>query len=316
MVFEYRFFLTCAAALAWAPSYAGEPLPPVSGDAVIRAQAGDSEIAITTTSRLAGAFHSLTWNGKEFINSADHGRQLQSAANFDAGSPIADETFNPTEAGSRRDGDGPSSTSRLLHRVVTGNALQTTTQMAFWLAPGETSGPHAAKNETRRSNYLLTKRVEIGCRDLPHAIRYDVTFSVPVGERHTVAVFEALTGYMPPEFERFWTFDRETAMLTPLSDGPGEQPHPVAFSTVNGRHAMSCYTPATTDAHAGLNSIAYGRFRFPDEKVVKWNCVFRYANAHSGIAAGEYAFPLYVVIGDLDTVRSSLKRLVRDPKQR
>lgn len=26
-----------------------------------------SEIVITTTSRLAGAIHSLTWNGKEFI---------------------------------------------------------------------------------------------------------------------------------------------------------------------------------------------------------------------------------------------------------
>ncbi|SVC63015.1 uncharacterized protein METZ01_LOCUS315869, partial [marine metagenome] len=54
----------------------------VSGDAQIRAKSGSSEIVITTTSRLAGAIHSLTWNGREFIDSADHGRQLQSAANF------------------------------------------------------------------------------------------------------------------------------------------------------------------------------------------------------------------------------------------
>ena len=78
----------------------------VSGDAQIRAKAGPSEIVITTTSRLAGAIHSLTWNGREFIDSADHGRQLQSASNFDAGSRITGETYNPTEAGSRFDGAG------------------------------------------------------------------------------------------------------------------------------------------------------------------------------------------------------------------
>ena len=87
-------------------AYAQVRIP--DGDAEIRAPVGESEIVITTTSRLAGAIHSLTWNGKEFIDSFDHGRQLQSASNFDAGTPITGETFNPTEAGSRDDGAGPS----------------------------------------------------------------------------------------------------------------------------------------------------------------------------------------------------------------
>ena len=54
----------------------------VDGNAVIRAPAGPSDIVIRTTDRLAGAIDSLTWNGQEFINSSDHGRQLQSAAFF------------------------------------------------------------------------------------------------------------------------------------------------------------------------------------------------------------------------------------------
>ena len=58
------------------------------GNAVIRARAGSSEIVIRTTARLAGAIDSLTWNGREFINSTDHGRQLQSASNLDCGTPI------------------------------------------------------------------------------------------------------------------------------------------------------------------------------------------------------------------------------------
>ena len=61
-----------------------------TGDATIRAKAGPSDIVITTTNRVAGAIHSLTWNGKEFVDSADHGRQIQSASNFDGG-----KTFIP-----------------------------------------------------------------------------------------------------------------------------------------------------------------------------------------------------------------------------
>ncbi|NBU77116.1 MAG: hypothetical protein EBS30_18195, partial [Planctomycetes bacterium] len=37
----------------------------LSGDSVIRAKAGASDIVITTTSRVAGAIHSLKWNGME-----------------------------------------------------------------------------------------------------------------------------------------------------------------------------------------------------------------------------------------------------------
>jgi hypothetical protein len=289
------------------PLFGDESLLPARG-VTIRGPASGSEIVITTTERLAGAIHSLVWNGKEFIDSTDHGRQLQSAANFDAGLPISAETFNPTEAGSRRDGAGPTSTSRLLHQVVSSNALQTTTQMAFWLAPGEKSGANPAKNDSPLSNHLLIKRVKIGFHDLPHVIEYDVTYSVPLGEFHTEAVFEALTGYMPAEFERFWRFNPETTQLEPLSDGPGEQPHPVVLATRDGRFAMGCYTPLRARQRPHLHSVAYGRFRFSAEKVVKWNCVFRYRNPE-GIAAGEFVFPLRVIVGDLETVRRGFVRL-------
>ena len=123
----------------------------LSGNAVIRHKTGDSEIVITTTNRLAGAIHSLTWNGKEFIDSFDHGRQLQSAASFDCARPgeFWAECFNPTEAGSRSDGAGPSSSSRLLRIQAQGNQLTTTTQMAYWLAPGQKyqAGPHSTRRD-------------------------------------------------------------------------------------------------------------------------------------------------------------------------
>lgn len=269
----------------------------------IRAPAGNSEIVIRTTKRLAGAIDSLTWNGREFINSFDHGRQLQSASNFDCGSRFTAETFNPTEAGSRRDGRGESSTSRLLHAVAEGASLQTTTQMAFWLNPGERSSGNLAKNQQPLSDHLLTKRVRIGFRDWPHVIEYRTTFSVPIGERHTYAQFEAVTGYMPPEFSQFWRLDLQQRKLLPLSDGPGEQSMPVILSTPGGGYAMGIYSP--DQPSPGYRQAGYGRFRFPPQRVVKWNCVFR-LRRDDGVPAGDYAFRNYIAVGDRETVRTSL----------
>ena len=285
-----------------------EAAPP-SGDSVIRAVAGNSEIVITTTARCAGAIHSLTWGGKEFIDSWDHGRQLQSAANFDLGTPLANETFNPTEAGSRADGLGNKTSSRLLSLHAEGNALETLTQMAFWLAPGERSGGQLAKNTTVLSEHMFTKRVRIGCKNLPHVISYDVVFKVPAGERHTHAVFEALTGYMPPEFSQFAQFNPQTGALEPLDDGPGEIARPVVFSVPGGSHAMGIFSPPQNAPHT--TGPTFGRFRFATEKVVKWNCVFRVRD-DAGIAPGEYPFRMFVTVGDVATVTESLRTLHRE----
>lgn len=198
----------------------------VPGESVISGRTEDSAITITTTTRCAGAIHSLTWRGQEFIDSADHGRQLQSASNFDAGSPIQAETYNPTEAGSARDGAENLSSSQLLSIRAAGNRLTTTSRMAFWLHPRESSGGNPAKNRTITSNHVLKKQVTIGVNGRPNLIGYDVTFTLPADERHHQAVFESLTGYMPEVFKQFWRFDPKSRKLEPLSDGPGSRPIP------------------------------------------------------------------------------------------
>lgn len=280
--------------------------PLVPGNAVIRAKAGPSDITVTTTSRLAGAIHSLTWNGQEFIDSTDHGRQLQSACAFDCGRPnFWAECYNPTEAGSRRDGAGPTSTSRLLKLTTAGNVLETRSRMAFWLRPGERSDRRPALNTTNLSDHVLTKRVAIGYRGLPHAIEYAVTFTVPTGERHTLAQFEALTGYMPPAFAAFETFDPATGALAAVTDGPGEQDRPLVFSTTGGGHAMGVLA---LDAPKGAAGPGYGRWRFPTEKVVKWNAVYRVRDT-AGVPAGDYAFRIVVAVGTRENVRTTLQQV-------
>jgi hypothetical protein len=275
-----------------------------NADAIIRAPAGRSEIVITTTSRLAGAIDSLTWDGREFINSTDHGRQLQSAASFDNSATANAETFNPTEAGSRRDHIGPISTSRLQELSAAGNHLRTRTQMAFWLAPGERSEGQLARNTNRLSDYLLTKEVRIGYERWPQALDYRVTFTVPTNARHHTAQFEAVTGYMPPEFDTFWQFNPQTQKLEPLSDGPGEINHPVVLATADGKQAMGIFAPTQPQPHT--TGPTYGRWRFKAEKVVKWNCVFRVRDK-GVLRTGDYSFRMLIPIGTRAEVEAMLQ---------
>jgi hypothetical protein len=304
-VFAPMMFLACLVAKA------DEPRTTPSGNATIRAKVGSSEIVIATTDRLAGAIHSLTWGGKEFIDSHDHGRQLQSASSFDCAKEgeFWAECYNPTEAGSRIDGAGEKSSSKLLKLHAEGAELTTTTQMAFWLAPGEKSSGRLALNDKVLSQHIVSKRVRIGYKNLANVIEYEVAFSVPIGEHHKHAQFEALTGYMPPEFNRFWTFHSDTGSFKELDDGPGEQNFPVVFCNQTKTHAMGVFSP--DQPSKGFANAGYGRFRFQAEKVVKWNCVFRVRN-DKGIEAQEYKYRTFVAVGTLEDVRQAMVALAQE----
>ncbi len=261
------------------------------GDSQISAMAGPWPIVIRTCAHDAGAICSLTWRGKEFINDYDHGRQLQSASSFDG----LGEWFNPTEAGAEvpYNGINPSPSSSVLQGMWTsGNVLATQTKMAFWRP---VSG-------SAQSNHILNKQVTIGAFGLAHVIQYSTQYTIPGNESHAHGVFEVVTGYMPPEFSRFYTFDVKNGAtnLVPLGDGPGEQELPVIFSTPDEGWAMGIYSPGTPQA--SFRGLGYGRWRFGD--VVKWNNVYRVNNP-----SGVYHFQSYVIVGSLENVKISMQQL-------
>ena len=289
-------------------SLAIEP-PVIDGDQTISIDCDGSPLTITTTSRLAGAVDSVRWRNHEFIDSADHGRQLQSACSFDAMSdePFWAERFNPTEAGSRLDGAGKRSTSRLLAIQRDDRQLRTSTQMAFWLAPGEKSQGRPALNKRVLSECVLHKRIRLGAYDDPHVIQIDNTFEVDLKERNRYAQFEVLTGYMPKEFSEFWRVSKTRKELQRLDDGPGEQPDPVILSTRDGQFAMGAISAGHPDWIEP--SAGYGRFRFPTEKVVKWNVVYRHREAPV-ITKSKASFRVLVAVGTLEQVHIAIRRAI------
>jgi hypothetical protein len=296
--------------LLFLSAHACAQAPVVSGDAELTGLIGGQPLVIRTTSRLAGAIDSVKWAGVEFIDSHDHGRQLQSAINADVDGVYHVECYNPTEAGSVVDALGPKSTSRLeLLALTKDGLLATRTRMAYWLAPGMKSGGNLALNRELVSNHLLTKQVRIGRPGMDHVLDYKVTFTVPADRPHKYLQFEALTGYMPAMFSEELRFDVKTSTLVPVPRGNGEVRDPIVLSTPSGSHAMGVFTPDRPPS--GQPSVGYGRFEFEREKVVKWNCVFRRRQAEP-LKPGDYSFQLYVVIGTREDCRRTLAALTQE----
>jgi len=269
-----------------------------SGDAIISNVAGPSSITITTTQRFAGSIASLIWYGKEFINSADHGRELQSATSFNNWG----ECFNPTEAGSAQDNTGNTSTSFLQYLYSSGNCLETQTLPAFWTQPGDTApGCGYAVNTSERASQYFYKKVTIGMPGMPHVIQYNTAFDLPLNSSYSNGTFEVVTAYMPADFSVFWNYDPESQQLTTLSDGPGEQGIPIVFSTTDSSYAMGIYSPDLPDSI--YPNEGYGRFRYDD--CTKWNCVFK----ESPVASGTYKYRSYVIVGSLTNVEVSMTQL-------
>ena len=282
--------------------------------------AGNYPITIKANSQFAGAIFSLTWRGKEFINSADHGRLLQSASSF-YNSDISwnAECYNPTEAGSHNNGNSTCTDSRLLAFNNLNGQLYSKTQMAFYAAPpkpfnslnqpatnvGTASCPNP-KNDVVTSTHIFEKTVQIGVPNIPHAIKYEVKFYVPQNEIYLgMGQFEALTGYLNSEFNTFFQYNQDSQTLTQTNNLPnGEYNKPVIISTSDGQYAMGIYSPEIS-----RNEIwgqGYGQFQFGGT-TSKWNFVRRILNVQPNTI---YTFNSYVCVGTLENVRVTLSQLI------
>ncbi len=259
-------------------------------------------LVISCSPKFAGAIYSLNWNGKEFLNSADHGRELQSAATFDG----FGECLNPTEAGSAADATADTSTSRLLSFSTDSNQIKSSAQMAFWTSVGQPypagcgiTNIQVAQNTTNLSNHILTKRVTIGFSGISNVIAYQVTFHV--AEHHSSAIFESLTGYLTQDFSAFWTLDPATRSLAHLSYGPGEQDKPIIFSTTDQNYAMGIYSPGLPQP--SFPGLGYARYSYLSQYTTKWSAFYHMGDT----PAGDYTFQLYVVVGSLAQVIEGMR---------
>jgi hypothetical protein len=215
-----------------------------------------SPIIITADSSHGGAISSLTWNGTQFINAQDDGREMQTALQYD----WQGENNNPTEGGSLGDQPGFSS-SLILGESGSGSVLTGSVQAALW---------HPI-NGNKLSDTVFNKTVQIGWDGIPNLI-HDHIDIVP-GSNHSFAAIEVLTAYLPPQFNKMLDLDPEKETYSALAGNLVQNPtltndegHDAIVAAIDSQHALGMWSvsgvqlgatflPSTIKIDGGWSSI-------------------------------------------------------------
>lgn len=222
--------------------------------------------------QFAGAIDSIIYDGKEFVNSFDHGRLFQTALQIDG----YGECFNPTEAGSFADGGRMESTSVLESIGLGDNMLRTQVRAASWVvAPdGNALCPRGAMPNPRQpTDTLIYKRIELVSGN---KINWHV--SIDCREAKEKVGVEILTGYLPEDFNALYSVNPKSLKLTKRTtwklDSPndgypdggtyisGSPSHePMIWTTSDGSFALGILRPKEIIPVCEPNP-SYHAFRF------------------------------------------------------
>lgn len=243
-------------------------------------------LTVRANARFAGAINSVTWRGTQFIDHYDHGRELQVAVHV-AGYG-GSECYNPTEAGSQRDGTGDTSSSVVLGTWRGDHGFSTSSRLAFWNVPGEKSPgcKEGAANTTIVSDFVLSKIVTLANDGL---LIYDFTIDVP-GD-YEGATIEAPVMYMPKGFSRFKFFDPKTQTSVP---GIPKEHRDIPILACDGKgYAAAMWSEGAYQTFKTFlrdtNAVIVGRKIAP-------------------LRSAAYSFKTYIAFGTAQSVRAAITR--------
>lgn len=279
----------------------------------------NSVIAVTLSPRDAGAVCSLVYKGKELVNDYDHGRQLQVAWTYND----LDEAYNPTEAGSDRDGQGALSTSHLVRVQLDSTTVRTVSHPAYWR---HTSLPEAQrKNTACVTKDTLSKKLTLGYEGDPHVLVFDTTLLLCpelTGPPVTALRIEAPTLYASADLSRHSLFDFVSGELTSVPSRAtikGQLNERIrhstrtavipVLSTPDGEHAVGFFAPQSACFWA------YYTHDVPSDNPAfacnKMTAFFR----HAARPGQSFNYRTFVIVGDLKTVLTRTSRLLSLEKE-
>jgi len=274
-----------------------------------------SEVTIVSNLSAGGAISELWWNGKQFINDYDYGRQVQIAFN----QALPGETDNPTEGGDKWGCPGARPAgwahgSIVLSYSVEQGRLTTLTSPLQW-SPENFGG---GRNNPVRWLGTMGKTVELDFAQIPHAIKWTTTITFPGGANFLD--LEIVTAYLNSEFNRFYAYDAFQQSLADMTSSvpnggcldPSQDARlrPVAggviISTPDGAYALGVYRRYGRNNFGlckFLGSGGTGKYGF---QTTKWNVLQRQPN---GISPGTHSFTVYLVVGTLQDAVSTMRTL-------
>jgi alpha-tubulin suppressor-like RCC1 family protein len=303
----------------------------VNGNATINGTAFGKTLSVGTSSQFAGAVSSLKFDGVEYINNWDHGRQLQVNSQFFNRYCC----YNPYEAGSFEDAKGSTSTSKLLSLSFSGNRLESTAQMAwnfknynFNPVPADSCGdpaqwlpfpfqPYPTPYTKPLSDYRVHKTVTIGFAGIPNVIEYleDEFIPEPVlkGTNNITAVLNF-------DFSSLRSWDVVSKDYRNMRALGGVDDRIKVVSTADGTHAMGWYAPELLQP---IGDVGVANWWFivppdpfyrdpkdPNKLDLDYACVhIGSADRYDSFNGGNYNGRAYLVVGSLEQVKEGLSQV-------
>jgi hypothetical protein len=271
-----------------------------NADNTIKSKIDGIDFSVSTSARYGSAINSLIYNGKEFVDNYDHGRQIQSSIRFDG----YGECNNPTEAGSHNDFNGAISSSQIINSWVNEAQIFASSFMANWLKPGQSS-PYclngkagSAINSSVVSNVRLDKTISINSKNIPGVIEYNAKFIVP--DYHKVISINAPDVYLTKDFSSMYYYVYQTNSL--IKRGYNRGLLPPIFATADGKYALAMYSPQVLPENNADYLIDY----LPSWQLGVGYCGFYEFNVEPKTINRS----CFIIVGSLDGVKTSLRSLM------
>ena len=256
----------------------------------------------------AGAISSLKLNDTELLSQFDKGRLIQSTVSFWGG---VKGCYALNEAGAFTDVPNEEGSSILLSLAKSDHFIKTTTQMSYWLSGKDPVCKNLRTDNNREllSKHTVERTVTLTPNEFTHLLLFNVTFNldkedlppkdIPVKKEVT---FEAVAGYLKPEFNQFYVLEPESGELLkePLPV-KGEQDKPVIISNEAGTMAMGVFSPDLP-----VNKKGYGRdsyLNLESASTSKWSCNFK---LEKDFKPGKQSYQCYISVGTKEQVKKTL----------
>jgi hypothetical protein len=271
-----------------------------------------------------GTISELIWNGKQFINNYDYGRQIQTAFNFTS----VGEEDNPNEGGSKWGCPGLvdaeyAQGSPIYYVTSSGSTLYTKTRPLQWNPQNFTGG---GTDNPVMWNGTIEKEVALdyfnGAYDA-HVIKWTTT--IDIQSYSDYFDWELFTAYTTDDFYKQYAYDAEFDVLYDKTavvpnntciDGTGQNVRPnaggVINATGNGSYAIGAYRKKG----GGLNQFAICKYENGQGSgkyggdATKWAVMER--DGVLEIYPGEYSGSAYIIVGTLADVESTMRELYLD----
>ena len=275
-------------------------------------------ITVSSNNVAGGSVWSWVWNGIEFVDHWDYGREMQSAVLWFANDNPNTTPYNPTEAGAY----SPPSVAPALRQgspmVESYNTglTQTTRSVPLDFDPTHWGGD--AAHPVIYNTMTIGKDVTLDFNGMGNVAQYvtSVSTDTPI----TAAEIEMPTTYLPQTFGQFHQYDAQSQTLetAPVPGQPncslpnaGYRYHPASgyggliISNADQSAAMGVYG-RSVDNGGDVQDYVFYDFRNCSQ-TSKWSA-FREMN----LPAGETHLKVWIVTGTLSDVESKMHQLYVD----